>query len=453
MADLPSWVLLSLREPSGPAELVARAAALGVRADVTRDGIQLPGGFLARLEPAPFERRRLDTSLSEEPIALGPATLHVSGGTNDLARGEHSQPAEIRRVARETAARIAAATGMDNGRIESQASRKLGALTELVRALCPLASAVILPQANYITLGAQAFFAMTEEYQDARSYTFPLWSYLKIRPDPGMATIASTGMWVLGLPDVAAALPEGADRRAVVLALGMVQREMVAEGWWPEDGAVFETEQASLRLSRIRDAIWVEPVGAPDDRAKRAARERFGRVRHLGLLLGPHTHHHTPPSAGRVAIEHFLRPDGKSIAVTNGVSAQPQPGGTAEDENDYVELTLNSSELGPWADGWLAWASDYLQGHDGSHPIRPLDRLVLPEPTRGVAGAIVWPMGHLPAEDGRGPTTQLWDLIPFTQEELAAFRAAPTAQRAWMDERLARGDFAAMQARWARAVG
>src|SRR4051812_47377134 len=97
MADLPTWVTLSLREAWSPDQLAERAIALGIRADLTRDGIQLPSGFLARIEPAVISPRLLDTSLAEAAIELGAASLHISGGTNELAQQTHKQPPDLRR--------------------------------------------------------------------------------------------------------------------------------------------------------------------------------------------------------------------------------------------------------------------------------------------------------------------------------------------------------------------
>ena len=108
MADLPTWVTLSLREPLDAEQFVRRAKDIGVRADITRDGIQLPAAFLARIEPGPFAPRRLDRSVSDGEIDVGAASLHISGGTNDLARSEHQQPSAIRVEVREAAVRRAA---------------------------------------------------------------------------------------------------------------------------------------------------------------------------------------------------------------------------------------------------------------------------------------------------------------------------------------------------------
>lgn len=450
MPNLPSWAILSLREPLTVDELVAKARALGVRADSTRDGIQLPYGFLARIEAAPFPARLLDRSIAETEVVVGPATLHVSGGTNDVARSEHQQPPEIRAAAKEGAAKAAAMLGYDadSSKIESAASRKMWRLTELVRSLAPLATSLVMPQANHLVLASDAFVAMAESYADESGYPFPLWSFLKVRDDEGVGTIASTGMWCFGLPDVGIALPEGEPRDAYVLAIGALQREMVAEGWWPEDGAAFTCELGEFRIRRVWDAVWMSPKSLAVSVGAALAERRFARLRQLGLLLGPHTHHHRAAERGLVAVEHFLRVGESSLAVTNGLSDAPQPGGTAEDENDFVEITVTSRALGPWADGWLAWLVESLRGHDPSRPIRGRDRLVLPETTRGIAGAIVWPMGHLKPLGPNDPTVQLWDAIPILPTELAAFRETPGAQAAWMSERVERDDIAEIQTRW-----
>jgi hypothetical protein len=451
MTSLPAWVVLSLPTALDTQQLIDRAKELGVHVESTRDGLQFPGGFLGRIDPRPFPARLLDRSITRGELQLGPTNLVLSGGTNELARNEHQQPAALREAVRQSAAQTAALVGLPDlgGPLESAASRKVSALTALVRALTPLASVVILPRANHLATPAKEFAERADEFLSEAGYHFPLWAYLKLRDDADCPLLESNGMWVYGLPDVAMPLPEGVEQAVVVRVLGALQRELVAEGAWPESGTHLQTELGEVTLERCWDGLFAWPAVWQKTPAIRRAQARFARRRALSLLIGEHTLHHIGAEQDGVAIEHFLRANNDSgIAVTNGLSDQPQLGSHEGDENDFVELTVTSSQLGPWANGWLEWMLSCYRGHDETRPIRPRDRLVLPAPTQGIAGCIVWPMGHLAPETPDAPTVRLWDLIPFTESELADFRAGPHVQRLWMEERVTRRDIPLIQRRF-----
>ncbi|MFO0554765.1 MAG: hypothetical protein U0271_40685 [Polyangiaceae bacterium] len=448
MTSLPPWVALSLRESIDEAGVVRALAGVGVHAEVTRDGIQLPGGFLARVAPTKWPARALDRSLFEGEVDLGAATLNVSGGSNELARSEHWQPAALKREARRMVEERLGMKADPNARVESNASRKMTRLTEIIAAMAPLTSAIVLPKANQLVLEPRAFAADAAHYREG-AYAFPLWAYSKVRQDADCPVVATVGMWVFGLPDLAMPLPldAGIEVADAVRALGVVQREMVAEGLWPATGDTFTTESGLVRVERIRGNLFVVPDRVSRGAALERARARYSIVTGFGAILGDHTLHHRPADDTGIAIEHFLRAGGDDMALTNGLSLTELPTGAR------VEVAVTSRALGPWADAWLRWVVFCLRNQDPARPIQANDRLVLPEPKPGVdcriAGAILWPMGHLnPAEPG-GPVVELWDLVPFTVEELADFRAAPDAQRRWMDERVERGEIQAIQARFA----
>ena len=453
---LSAWVNLSLRETLDAATLVERMRALGVHADLTRDGIALPWGFLGWLERSP-SAGLLDLALHEGAPDLGAVCLCISGGTNELARNAHREPEVTRAATRRLRNDLAAVTrqpGAPPPTIESAASKKMLDLTRLVRALGPLVGTIEIPRANHIARGAADFLREAESYVDGSAYTFPLWTFLKPRNDEGGGHLASTGMWTFGLPDVGAPLVDGLAASKLVAAVGALQREMVAEGWWPEDGQTFVANGIELSIERVWDAIWVVPRAHASVPTVAAARGRFVRQTTMAQILGDATHFHRTADAGRVAIEHFLRRGGSShIAITNGLSSVCQPGGNAADQNDFVELSLTSTSLGPWANGWLDWAASCLHAHQGAHPIRPYDRLVLPEPDRGIAGVIVYTSGDLRSPRPGEPAARLWDLIPITPDELARFRSDPGAQKAWLAERDARADFASLQERWSACAG
>lgn len=451
--QLPTWVILSLRETLSASDFVSRARALGVPAEETRDGISLPGGFLCRVVAAPFPERLCDRALLKGPLPLGPAQLHITGGTNELEISQHAQPEDVRRAAREAVERMMG-PGDPHATIESNASRKVRSLLDSLVRLAPLASALVLPHANHTTFEMGMFLEMARPYLEEGGYPFPLFAFLKVRDDADIPTLESVGMWIFGLPDVAMALPDELETRTAAHCLGEVQREMVAEGRWFETGARFATESlGEVVLVRRRDGLWVSPSRFPATPATAAAASRFARRRALAQILGPHTLHHMPAQDG-VAIEHCLRADESGLAISNGLADRPQNGGTPEDENLHVEVVLTSLELGPWANGWVNWIIGAIRGGDGSHPIRPNDRMVLGDAALPIAGAVLCPMGYIAAEPAAvahhpgAPRTELWDMLPFSHEELASFRASPTAQGDWLDAYITQGRVPELQARW-----
>lgn len=411
MTELPTWIALSLREPLDAAGVVARVPG----AETSRYGIAFPGGFLGRVEPEPWPEWFADRALLDEDVTFGPATLLVSGGTNELDRDRHAQPPKLRELGREMAMNALAVTehpDVAKGPIESAASRKMTRLTELVCALAPLATAVILTRANHLVMSSSYFATRADNFLDGASYMFPLWSCVKVHGD----VLASTGMWPFALPDVAMRCRPGDDRGARVKILGELQREMVAEGWWPADGDTFD----GRTLRRAWDSVWI--AESHDDRDKQF--ERFAQLRRI---LGPSVHHHR---SGPNAVEHFLIRGAPSYAITNRLS-------------ETVEIAIRSRDLGPWANHYLDLAAAVF---GGAKPVQPYDRIVFGDGP--IPAAVVWPFGHLNPLHDREPTVQLWELLPILPDELAAFRARPGAQQAWCDERDGKQDFVELLARW-----
>lgn len=447
----PVWVTLSLAEPLTTDSFAARAKALGVHASPGPSGlIQLPHGFLAWIDPQPFPARLLDTSAARSELSLGPACLHITGGSNDLARDKHQQPAAIRQMQAQMAADFALIStppgATPSPRVISDAAVKLERLTGLLLALLPLARALVLPQANHIGFSAAEFAAMAADI-GAGSYHFPLYTFLKSRPDPDGAHACTTGMFVLGLPELAMPLGPAAPLAAVGVAIGNLQREMVAEGWWPEHDASFATELGPVHLERTQDAVFAVPTDLRYDAvAVAVARRRWTLQRCATREFGPGTLHRVRSEGTDLIVDHHLRVTG-SFAMTNGLSLAPQPGGRAVAGNDHVELLLRSEALGPWATGWLLWVAAALRGHDGARPLCPYDRVVCNEPIHGIAAVILWPHGSFTLS-ADAPPVHLLVLLPITSDELASFRADPSAQTRWADERRARDDLADLHARW-----
>lgn len=450
---LPPWVTLSLRETITDEQFVQRAEALGVRVAITREGLAFPGGFLGVLEPRALDSALLDRSLCQDTLDLGPTTLHLSGGTNELARAQHREHAQLRAVRESVRAALDLVSAPDPAALdlpqECAAARKVRALTQLVHALCPLATAVVLPRANHLVRTAATYAAAAEQCQSPDFDPFPLWSYLKLRDDAGQEYIQSIGTWVYALPDAGLPISNGVDRQAAIRALAALRRATLRDGHWPEDGAELTTELGPLQITHLRDDLWLHP--REETPAQRATRHRHARLATMFAILTGATHFRRAAGESGVAIEHFLRRDQPGIAITNGVSTNAQRGGTPEGGNDFVELSISATGLGPWADGWLDWAALHLRG-DGSHPVKPYDRLALPEPRNGLAGAILWPSGNLKPYGTAAATIQLWDVLPILTEELAAFRQDPQNQTAWLDARDAQQDFTTLHERWQRAA-
>lgn len=479
----PVWITLSLQEPLTAAAFAARAAAHGVRAEVAARGpMQLPDGFLAWIGEGPFPAHLADRSATRAQVAFGPACLHISGGTNEFALRARDDTEVIRAMKAQMAAEMREVTTLPGTapRVISSAALKVERLTAIVRGLLPLATSVILPAANHICFSAAEFEEMSRGY-GSESYHFPLYVFFKGRPDEDGPYGSTAGMFLFGLPEVAMPLSDELDQRAAALAVGNLQREMVAEGWWPEDGATFETELGPVFIERVKDALFVVPEEVEfDDESLANARHRWALERCAVEAFGRGTMHRTRGEDTDILVDHHLHERG-SFAMTNGLSLLPQEGGRAEDENEFVELILRSDRLGPWASGWLEGIAMMIRGGDGSHPFRPYSRIVRPEPANGIAALLLWPQGHFTpfgepeepedaddadhtddaddsddVDDSRSMVEEqrarvhLWVLLPILTEELAHFRANPKNVQAWIAARIERKDLDSIHERWAR---
>jgi hypothetical protein len=455
-ANLPIWVTLSLSESWTTEEFCKEAAAHGVDAKALSDGrIQLPHGFLAWLDPEPFPENQIDDSAAEETPEIGPSCLHISGGTNELERQAHQQPAAVREATAALRDRLAEMTTFPGTapRIISGAAAKAERLTGILQGLSWCAASVVFPHAGNIVQPAEDFVARSREFEGA--YHNPIYAFNKVRPDADGPYASCSGLFLFALPDMAIPLADGVEPVSMVRAMANLQREMVAEGWWPENGATFETEIGPVRVEQVQDALFVVPTGVA------ITPQRLGVARHRWALercairsfgRGTMFRVRTPD----LVVDHHQHSDGKSFAISNGASLVAQKGGGFDDENWRVEVFLMSDRLGPWATKFVAYANETLRGHDGSHPLRPFDRLAFPQPIAGLGGMVLWPWGHFtPYGEAAGPDwrVHLWCLVPILTEELARFRAEPTAQRAWREERIARRDLSELFERWEQVAG
>jgi hypothetical protein len=449
-SKLPAWAILSLPRAVSAEELCAAAREVGVGASVASDGsIQFPSGFLGWIDPAPLAPQLLDRSVSATPPRPTVACLHVSGGTLELERQSHAAPAAIRAMTTEMRQRLDAVTAPpgQTPRIISGAAAKVERLTSLLRGLAPLVEEVTLPMANDMTFAIEAFVERSASFAEGH-YHYPLYTYLKVRNDDDGPYVCTTGMELFALPEIASPIGEGLAPADAARVIGELQREMVAEGWWPEDGARFDGSRGPVRLASLGGVVFATLADAPlDPDAIARARYRFARER-VFAAGGPEIMHRVRRPS--LIVDHHLRRRG-SHAITNGLAFHAQPGGRAADANARVELILRSDALGPWATGWLAWIADALVGHDGTHPFRPFDRVVLDEPMAEIAGCVLWPWGEPTPGLGAEPVVT-WALVPILVEELQRFRAQPGAQAAWIDERVARRDLAEIEHRWERAA-
>ena len=434
MAALPIWVTILLDRPLTEAEVSA---------------LPLPRGFLAWVEDGPIPSSLLDTGASgDPPQKSGVARLHISGGTNELEVGAHQQPAAIRKMAAEMRGNFSVMTKAPGdttpARIISAAGWKVEELSACLRKLCrmPWAVGIVLPQANHQAFSAREFATETEQYP--HHYHFPLYVYTKVRPDPDGPYAVTMGLFLFGLPDIAMPLSPGLEPAEAARLMGLLQNEMVAEGWWPEHGARFTTDGITLAIERVGDGLFVTPTNRQFDPAKLAvARYRFALERVTTRPLAPHTRHRvrTP----ELVCDHLLDAAGASYAMTVGLSLTPQRGGTAALENDRVELLLETKHIGPWATGWLAWIASAVRENDGKMPLKPWDRVVAPEPEGDLAGVIVWPRGPWSVLGG---VVQVWGLVPFLSTELTRFRSAPGEQEAWLKAHAS--NVPALLDRWSR---
>jgi hypothetical protein len=318
-------------------------------------------------------------------------------------------------------------------------------LTRLSHSLAPLATAVILPKANHLAMGAQEFIGRSAEFLESDGYHFPLWTALKVYDEPGCRLLTSVGMWIFALPDLVMPLPEGMEPSARMELMGALMREMVAEGIWFREGQEIE----SFRFRSAEEAVFAAETDVHKLPFIKRAYDKFVRLRALMGLFGPHTLHRIPIPLREIVTEHFMRPAGGSTAVTNGVSDFVQPGSSPEDENERVELYLSCPHLGPWATGWLGWAASGFLEHAASRPIRPFDRLTLDEPVSGIAAVIVAPHGQIDGRTPQDPMVRLWRLVPITAEELQTFRKEPGLQMDWVIERAQRRELGEIERRWA----
>lgn len=452
--ELPVWVTLSLEEVMTAEELCRAAARQEVRAEVLADGrIQLPNGFLAWIEDEPYPENLVNGVGDGEEPEMGEACLHISGGTNELERQAHQQPAAVRQGLAGMRDGLAAMTTPPGQppRIISGAALKVERLTGILRGLLPLATAVVFPRAGNLTCSADELLERSEEFGEG-AYHNPLYVYTKLRTEEDGPYASATGLFLFGLPDMAIPLAGGVEPARMVRAMFELQREMVAEGWWPENGATFDTQLGPVRVEHVQDALMVVPTAVGLEPAKLGvARHRYALERCAMTSFGRSTMFRvrTP----KLLVDHHQLGDGASYAISNGMSLFAQKGGTVEDENWRVEVMLRSDELGPWATKFIVLVNETLRAHDGAHPLRPFDRLAFPEVVAGLAGVVVWPWGYFtpygPAA-GADWRVHLWCLVPILAEELATFRADPTAQRAWREERIARDDLDEMFERWER---
>lgn len=130
--------------------------------------------------------------------------------------------------------------------------------------------------------------------------------------------------------------------------------------------------------------------------------------------------------------------EGPRRAMTVGLARLPRAEGP-------VELITTSPALSAHAGFALGQVAALLAANPDA--LGPYHRVAIETlAPAGLAGVVIWPSGHLQLG---GRVIALWELLPITHEELAAFRAG--GQEAWMDHVEDTNGFEALQVRWCGA--
>lgn len=268
-------------------------------------------------------------------------------------------------------------------------------------------------------------------------------------PDGLHATLL--GAVVLGHPDIGVSLAASAEHASAAAAL---LQAMVPRGLRPRSGMTFEAEGTTFVVERLQNgAVWLQPAGPEAPHAD--GRYRFGVTACLpGYLQANWSSSLTWKGAGakdpRIELWTTRASPSLHVAITNGLGARAQVGLGPADPGAFVEIAIVSPGMGGRVlDALIALAgSVHVPGRPA--PLRAWDRCAVPGLPGGIAGAVLRPLGVMPVFPDH-PVT-VFDALPILDGELAAFRAAPSAQGAWIDRVCESNDFTSLHARWERLV-
>ena len=278
--------------------------------------------------------------------------------------------------------------------------------------------------------------------------------FVRFRVSPDRAEVRTLGAGLLGLPDVAtAAVPrdelgvERAERALAALVL------LWASPTEPADNVDLPRRYEVTELpSGVR---WLTDATLEGGAAEAAHTKHQFFFRTLAsACFGGNVAGVDAWLAGspRFHVMRLVCGGGLVAYLTNGLGAQAQAGGSAEDENDRVEICAIAPCEVPGLADVVARLGSMVHAPGARPPLRPWDRCAVACPAHvDIAGVVLRPLTAFEVEPLR--TVRIWDALPITQEELTRFRSDGAAQDQWIDERFAREDYAAIHARWRALAG
>jgi len=454
----PAWLVVPLPGPLDPgAPILARLAqqwqSLGLASrvvgprvlELTRGDLSL---FVEHVEqPYPTQAAPTHLVLSGGPLA--PPTLLDALSDDEVLR--------IERLGRSGDVHLP-----DVIQAAALADRRLrllfvltGLLTNLLetgladRAVLPHVWAREVALSEILARVATAGAAALRDPGRAVSFLGQIFTELRTTPDGLHATLL--GAVVLGHPDIGVSLAASAEHASAAAAL---LQGMVPRGLRPRSGMTFAADGTTFVVERFQNgAVWLRPDGPEAPHAD--GRYRFGVTAGLpGYLQANWSSSLTWRGAGakdpRIELWTTRGSPSLDVAITNGLGARAQVSLDPADPVAFVEIALIAPVVrGRILDALIALARTvHMPGRTA--PVLPWDRCVVPGLPGGIAGAVMRPLGVLEVFPDHRVT--VFDALPILDDELAAFRADPSTQGAWIDLVCERNDFAALHARWERLL-
>lgn len=239
--------------------------------------------------------------------------------------------------------------------------------------------------------------------------------------------VHTVGMEAAGLPNVARSMPLGAALQPLSEPMVALVQEMLSRSWHPQNGERLMHSPAFV-LRRVQGAVWMHPTEPHDADLDRRARYRFGLARAVEIVVKT-SMLASDPVGPLYRVDHF-----RGFSTTNGLGLE---GGH--------ELSCFTERTGPRVTHVLSTLGDLL----ATAKVNDFDRVAHPAPMYGIAGHVLWPIGHMePMDDG--PKVSLFDALPLEVSELQDFRHDGEAQKRWIDARYERRDVHVIRARWGR---
>jgi hypothetical protein len=417
-ASLLGWVTVLLDEPfpSTEAEQNALAQRLGL-ADVRF--VKTPQGDLgiavgdtsiqAYAVPEPIDERRVDRAIVGRDFTLGNASITLSLGMADVARGVRE--------------------------MNPNAAPRVGALARVVAGLCRLGPGVVLDLAEGLAITRDDFLRRSAETE----HPDRIWTAKTAGHD--QLYMRSRGMAYLGAPDVAMAV-QGGDLNTSAALIGGVCRDL-SGGWQPEAGETISyqlgDQSYAFRMFELGAGWWL--LGEQPNEAQAAhhasmwlgAADRL-KMRRVGYVAG--MENNAPP--------HYVDVySGRGTAmITNGLALADQPGGTPEEGNDRVEMLICLDRDGTVHANLLSMLGGMMFDQDGSYPLRPWDGL-RNGPDSGyppeLSCFLLVPRPKLTIWTGH--ETNIMQVVAVSPTEYDQLRGNPEAGQRWLEERKRAADW------------